>query len=211
MTDVLGLPEGQPAFAGGDDNALGMVGGVQGDTRKSGVTRNHPVQPHKNTEISEPSRRIEQAWHSAGILACLLWAQACAAGGIPLADNLQADFALAAQSRRAMVLFFTQPHCHWCEGVRKANLEPMANEPAYRTQVLVREVDIRSGKPLRGPGGESLSHEAYARATGVKVTPTVIVINPKDPARRETIVGARIPDFYQAYLDNAVAAAMPKP
>ena len=77
-----------------------------------------------------------------------LSATAGAASGLIHAKNLQADAQLAAKQRVPILVLFSSPGCHYCERVKAEYLGLMHKDPAYRKQVIIREVTMGDPKPL---------------------------------------------------------------
>lgn len=137
----------------------------------------------------------------------LAWPLAAAAAGpearlTPAAD-LQAEARAAARSGFPLVLIFSRQDCPYCITVRRDYLAPLTRIPRFK-QVLVRQIDQDRDTPLRDFQGRPTTHAAFAASQGIRLVPVVSFHGPGGEAVAEAIVGARLPDFYQSYLENAL-------
>jgi thioredoxin-related protein len=137
-------------------------------------------------------------------------ARASPGAGIPLATDLQSDGRLSRERREPIVVLFSLPGCPYCEAVRRSHLAPMLRDPKLAARLIVRQVDVGVEEPLRGFAGERTTHAAVARAHGVRFAPVVAFWDGEGRALAEPLKGMLLPDFYGAYLDDAIAAARAK-
>jgi thioredoxin-related protein len=119
-----------------------------------------------------------------------------------------ADFAADAREARLLrapvLVLFSQSSCAWCERVRREYLAPMQNDPAYRNRVLIREVDADAGDALVDFSGARITQKEYAGRFRVKKVLVIVLLGPDGELLSEPMVGMALPDFYQAYLDDAI-------
>jgi len=152
-------------------------------------------------------RRLILALPAMGLAAL---ARAAAESPIPLATNLQADGRLSRERREPIVILFSLPGCPYCEIVRRSHLAPMSRAPGLAGRMIVRQVDVGIEEPVTGFGGERTTHAAIARAHGVRFAPVVAFWDGEGRALAEPIKGMLLPDFYGAYLEDAIASARAK-
>ena len=98
--------------------------------------------------------------------------------------------------------------------MKRDYLQPLAADPRYGKRVVIREVRQDSDATLRDFAGQPTTHAAFAAAEKVKLVPVVAFYGPGGRRLHPPIVGARLPDFYQSYLEDAVeqsALALKKP
>jgi thioredoxin-related protein len=142
------------------------------------------------------------------ILAWLLPPTAPMAAEHAAALQLAADFAADAREARALnapvMVLFSQSWCPWCERVRREYLSPMQRDPAYRSRVLIREVDADAGTALVDFSGAATTQREYASRFKVSRVPVIVLLGPDGALLTEPMVGMALPDFYQAYLDEAI-------
>lgn len=134
-------------------------------------------------------------------------AHAAPRGGIPLATDLRADGRLSRAHREPIVILFSLPGCPYCEIVRRSHLGPMLRDPESAGRVLIRQLDIDSDLRITGFSGEPTTHERIARAHGVRAAPVVAFWDGEGRTVAAPLRGMLLPDFYAAYLEDALGTA----
>jgi hypothetical protein len=86
----------------------------------------------------------------------------------------------------------------------------MHKDPAYRKQVIIREVTMGDPKPLTDFNGNLTTEGAFAAAHKVFMVPTVMVFDTQGKETSEAIVGLLTPDFYFGYLMSAIETGIEK-
>jgi len=127
---------------------------------------------------------------------------------LPVARNLAQQAELNAREGRALLVLFSQHGCPWCERARREFLLPMSRNAGYRSRVAFLQVDVDSDRALRDFGGQATTHAAFARANGVRLYPTVVLFGPNGERLAEPLIGFTGSDFYGAYLDQRIEAAL---
>jgi thioredoxin-related protein len=140
----------------------------------------------------------------AAILAWLPAALSAAPGSLTPAQDLVRDARELRARKLPLLVLYSQSDCQWCERARREYLVPMQNDGAYRDRVLLRQIDLDSDAALTDFAGRRTTHREFAKGERARVTPTVAFYGPDGERLSEPIVGLRIPDFYQAYLDRAI-------
>ncbi|MGV3571145.1 MAG: hypothetical protein ACO1PB_11140 [Ramlibacter sp.] len=154
-------------------------------------------------------RRRDFLWRSAalplaaGVPAAVRAAVADAAQGLPLPASLQQELATALQRKQALVVMVSLPNCPFCRFVRDSHLVPLRRA----TGQPVVQVDMQGPQALRDFAGEPTTHGALVRAWKVTSAPTVLFVGPGGREVAPRLVGASIPDFYGAYLEERILAA----
>ena len=145
------------------------------------------------------------------ILTWLIVAPACAQAGAPgeipalaPALDLAADGRQARRLHAPVMILFSESWCPWCERVRREYLLPMQNDSSYRDRVLIREVDAASGAALTDFSGAATTQKIFAARFNVRRVPVIVLLGPDGELLSEPMVGMALPDFYQAYLDEAI-------
>lgn len=136
------------------------------------------------------------------LMAALPAAQAATAG-LPLSVSLQQELALALRLRKALVVMVSLHGCPFCQVARQNFLAPMLRDEG---QPIV-QVDMQSGQRLVDVAGRATTHGTQVAAWKVGVAPTVLFLGADGREVAPRLVGASIPDFYGAYLDERVRAA----
>lgn len=146
------------------------------------------------------------------LLTCLALVP-CWAGAesrLPAAQDLARDAAANSRDGKVMLVLFSQDGCQWCERTRREFLLPIQKNASYTSRLTFRQIDIDRGTPLRDFDGKGSTHADFARANGVKVYPTVMLLGPGGARLAEPIKGFLGSDFYGAYLDRGIEEALSK-
>jgi len=120
------------------------------------------------------------------------------------ARDLRAEAEQAARHGGPLIVMYSRADCRFCEAIRRDYLKPLAADPRNKERLLVRQVDQDSDAPLTGFRGEPTTHARLAASEKIKLVPVVAFYGPNGRRLAEPIVGSRLPDFYQGYLDDAI-------
>lgn len=145
----------------------------------------------------------------AGLLGGLIlaWqaAPALAATDLPLAVDLRSEAQQAARAGGPLIIIFSREDCKYCEAVKRDYLKPMAANLRYRDRVVIRQINQDGdSQALIDFKGQPSTHASVTSAEKIKLVPVVAFYGPNGRKLAEPIVGARLPDFYQTYLEDAV-------
>jgi thioredoxin-related protein len=138
-----------------------------------------------------------------GVVALPALAGAQEAPNLPFAIDLRSDAIEAAKAGVPVVLLVSLPGCPYCNLVRRSYLLPMQREEAGRA--IVRQIDLNDTRMVRDFDGTRRSQDAIARARGVRAAPVVFILGPGGNSLAGPLEGMLLPDFYGAYLDEAIA------
>jgi thioredoxin-related protein len=130
-------------------------------------------------------------------------ARAATPASLPLAVSLADELAAALKQGNPLVVMVSLARCPFCIVARDHYLAPMRAQQA----LPVVQVDMRSALVVQDFKGDPLTHDQLVRRWGVKVAPTVLFFGPGGVEVAERLMGAYIPDFYGAYLDERLALA----
>ena len=135
----------------------------------------------------------------------LVWlSPAHSAGGEPLSFPVN----LQQQQVPAVVVLFSLPDCAYCEKVRQQSLRHVSTDPDYKGKVAVYEIDFSDSKrSFIWFDGNRYTGKSLASPLNVKFSPTVMVFNAKGAVAGKPLLGASLPEFYGAYLDQLIKAA----
>ena len=122
---------------------------------------------------------------------------------LPRPASLPAEAQAAAKRGEPLIVLVSLAGCPYCERLRRAHLLPMLRESGSG----VVQIDLGSAQTLVDFDGTTRSHDAVARARHASFTPTVLLLGPRGDELAERLVGAGVPDFYGAYLEQRLAAA----
>ena len=138
------------------------------------------------------------------VLLTLSAVAAVAATDLPAAQDLRADAEKAAQAGSPLIVVFSRKDCKYCETVKRDYLKPLAASPRYRDKVVIRQINQDSDAALVDFRGETTTHARFAASEKIKLVPVVAFYGPQGTRLTDSIVGARLPDFYPGYLEDAI-------
>lgn len=141
------------------------------------------------------------------VAGCLLAGSQVAVGAgkdLKNATNLQAEATEAAQKGAPLIVLYSRKDCKYCETVRRDYLKPLTINQRYRDIVIVRQINQDSDADLINFRGEKSTHSAVAASEKIKLVPVVAFYGPNGKKLADPIIGARLPDFYQSYLESAI-------
>ena len=138
------------------------------------------------------------------ILACAPLA-ALDASELSGAADLRAEADLAARAGAPLIVIFSRADCKFCTTVKHDYLQPMVRDAKPGKRPVIREIGQDRDTPLIDFQGRPTTHAAFAASEKIKLVPVVAFYGPNGRKLAEPIVGARLPDFYQSYLDEAIA------
>lgn len=159
----------------------------------------HLPSTHGTTPIPLQRRRLLLAW----VLCPLAGAARAATTELPVAASLPEHLAAALRQGSPLVVMVSLPGCPFCKVARESYLAPM-----WRDEKLpIVQVDMRSGLALRDFKGGMTTHERQTQAWGIRIAPTVLFFGRDGVEVAKRLVGASIPDFYGAYLEQRLSDA----
>lgn len=144
-----------------------------------------------------------------GLILAWLAGPALSATDLPAAVNLREEAAQAAGAGAPLIVIYSRQDCKFCETVKRDYLKPLAANPRFRDRVVIRQINQDGdSQPLSDFRGKAGTHALFAAAEKVKLVPVVAFYGPNGQQLAAPIVGARLPDFYQSYLEEAVENSM---
>ena len=123
------------------------------------------------------------------------------------AANLRAEAEQAARASGPLIVIYSRADCKFCETVKRDYLKPLAADTKRGKPPVIREIGQDRDTPLVDFKGQTTTHAAFAGSQKIKLVPVVAFYGPDGRKLAEPIVGARLADFYQSYLDDAIAQA----
>jgi len=130
-----------------------------------------------------------------------------AAVEVPHTSDLQAEGRLAHERNLPIVLMFSAENCGYCTMLKRDFLQPMIYSGAYQDKALFRVIQLGYGKSVRDFDGSMIDSNDLALRYKVKVTPTLVFVDGAGRPMAPKMVGMSTPDFYGAYLDEAITTA----
>ena len=139
------------------------------------------------------------------LLAILAWAASGAlAEGVPYAEDLAKDAALARSFNGIVMIAFVSNYCPYCKVVLDEFMIPTSRNREYDTKLVMRKVEIGSERMLRDFDGRRISHQTFADKHGTYLVPTVAVFSPDGKPLVKPLVGLSTVDFYGYYFNEAI-------
>ena len=136
-------------------------------------------------------------------LACLVELAPAAESALPIPDSMQRVASLAGRRGEPLVLLISLPGCPYCELVRRNYLLPMRAEGLAAWELMTNN----RVHPVRDFHGQQSTGASLAALWKIRVTPTVLFFDMAGIEIAARIEGISLPDFYGAYLDEALVAA----
>ena len=127
-----------------------------------------------------------------------------AAAVLPTTLTLGLDLAKALARHQPLLVMVSLDGCAFCKIVRDNYLGPMRE----RAGLEVVQIDMRNKASVVDFQGKLWTQDDLIRSWGVKVAPTVLFFGKGGVEVAERMVGAYIPDFYGAYLDDRLRTAL---
>jgi len=122
---------------------------------------------------------------------------------LPTPESLPAAAEQAAAQGQPLLLLAGLPGCKFCEELRRSHLLPGLQ--AQRLHAV--QLDLRNPALLTDFDGLRRSQDAVLRRLGARFAPTVLFLGPRGRVLAEPLIGALLPDFYAAYLEERLTAA----
>ena len=122
---------------------------------------------------------------------------------LPVPESLEVALELALRGGYPLTVMVSLEGCPFCRVVRDSYLRSLFEEETH----AVVQVDMRSSRAVRDFRGAATTHDELVRAWTVQVAPTLLFIGPGGREVAPRLVGASIPDFYGAYLDERLRTA----
>lgn len=127
---------------------------------------------------------------------------------LPAASDLQRDAAASARDRVPILVFFDRGDCPYCERALREYLVPMSRDEKWRERAIYRQIEVDREFPLTDFDGTPTTHRAFAARYRAALTPTVMIVDGRGQRIGDALIGLMTPDFYAAYLENAVTAGI---
>lgn len=145
-------------------------------------------------------------------LTIVAWACGAALAGDALAParDLQKDGRAARELRGVVVLVFSGEDCRYCQRALNEYLVPMSRTEYYRARTVMRQVEAFGDQEMKDFQGRRIPHRALAARHGVRVVPTVLVVDGEGRPLAKPVVGLLAEDFYTYYLDQAISEGLEK-
>ncbi len=122
-------------------------------------------------------------------------------------SDLQALGRMVREAGVPILLMFASEDCHFCERLEAEVLGPMKLVGDDPRRVLLRKIMLETADSLRDFQGREISADELVRRKRVGMVPTLYLLDGEGRELVPRIVGYTSPDFYPAYLDQAIDVA----
>ena len=122
---------------------------------------------------------------------------------LPSATDLPGDLVQALKAGQPLVVLVSLEGCGYCQQVRQNYLAPMR----LRSGLHAVQIDMHTASRVADFDGKVLSHQEWVHKRGIRIAPTVLFFGAKGAELAPRLVGASLPDFYGAYLNDRLHAA----
>lgn len=123
------------------------------------------------------------------------------------ATDLRADASLSAKTHRPIIILFSLPGCRFCDEIRQNYLLPLLDDGAPSDRPILREIVITGNQQLTSFAGEKTSEQMVAKSYGVRVAPSVLMLDASGTLLVPPVVGGDTSGLYGGYLSNALGQA----
>jgi thioredoxin-related protein len=123
---------------------------------------------------------------------------------LPIAKALDDDVARAVQQKKPLIVMVSLEGCPFCKLVRESYLPSVQREQ----NIAVVQLDMRKTTPVKDALGRQTTHGQLIKDWGVKVAPTLLFLGADGVEIAPRLVGAAVPDFYDAYLQERIDKAL---
>lgn len=139
----------------------------------------------------------------AGAGACVSALTQAAPVLLPTTDSLAQSLARALAQASPLVVMVSLEGCPFCRIVRENYLHPLREQQG----LAMVQVDMRNRLGIQDFSGASVTQDQLIRQWGIKVAPSLLFFGPGGVEIAPRLMGASIPDFYGAYLDERLTTA----
>lgn len=122
------------------------------------------------------------------------------------ARQLVAALKKAHDEKRVVAALYTSEHCPFCVAIKREQLTPRMRSTTPPA-LLVVEFDVDQSAPFELPNGNRLTTKEWGRQQGLKLTPTLIMIDRNAKPITEPLVGYASRDYYAVYLEEKIQSA----
>ncbi|MCG2578554.1 hypothetical protein LZ012_16275 [Dechloromonas sp. XY25] len=120
------------------------------------------------------------------------------------AADLRAEAGQAARAGGPLIVLYSRADCRFCATVKRDYLLPLTSNHQHGQTPVIREISQDRHTALTDFKGQATTHAGFASRQKIKLVPVVAFYGPDGRQLAAPIVGTRIPDFYQSYLDDAI-------
>lgn len=101
---------------------------------------------------------------------------------------------------------YTSARCPWCIAIKKEQLGPRTKSPTP-PRLIVVEFDVDDSATFTLPGGTRMTARDWGARHGLRLTPTVVMLDHLAKPLTDPLVGYSSRDFYAVYLEQQIEVA----
>ena len=120
------------------------------------------------------------------------------------ASNLQELSKVSKESRRPILLLFSQAFCESCHRIKEEILNPMLLNEDDTNRIIMREMLIDEGQTFIDFDGSKRETRELFVDYDMVVTPTLILLDYSGKQLGEMLIGLNTVELYSWYLDEAI-------
>lgn len=157
------------------------------------------------SQTTTPSRSgwSRRSWLGAGLALGFATPAFAADVVLPVPQSLRDELNRALHGGNPLVVMVSLDGCAFCKQARNSYLGPLRSEQG----VPVVQVNMRSAMALQDFRGAASTHERLVQQWQVRIAPTLLFLGHEGQEVAPRLVGAGLPDFYGAYLDERLVLA----
>lgn len=106
-----------------------------------------------------------------------------------------------------LLLEFRADYCGYCRQLEATYLSHMVKSGDYDNKILIRSFTLGKSDSITDFNGDKTDADSFAAKYHALVTPTLVFLDSNGQQVAEALQGYNSPDFYGAYLENAIATA----
>jgi thioredoxin-related protein len=122
------------------------------------------------------------------------------------AQQLAAALTKAHDEKRVVAALYTSEHCPFCIAIKREQLTPRMRS-SVAPGILVVEFDVDDRTPISLPNGARMTVKEWGRQHGLKLTPTMIMLDYNATPLTDPLVGYSSRDYYAVYLEDHIQSA----
>lgn len=106
-----------------------------------------------------------------------------------------------------LLLAFRADYCGFCKQLEAEYLEPMVSSGKYNSRILIRQFSMGNDQTIIDFNGDKIDADEFSSRHHASLTPTLVFLNAQGKEVAERLLGYDSPDFYGAYLEQAIDTA----
>lgn len=122
------------------------------------------------------------------------------------AAQIDTALLLAMKNNLVVAAMLTSAQCPFCIAIKKEQLGPRMLSKE-QPELVVVEFDVDDTRKIQLPDNSRVTAREWGQRYNMKLTPTVVMLDPKGRPIGSPLVGYASRDFYATYLEEHIQAA----